>query len=190
MKYEWGCDRRHKQEDKSLKIHYFPPEAADNFSYFLHRNVHSRSAANVTIATMREQGACPAAFWCLHFHVCGTFTAFSSSLPGVSRALLHNFAGKSSVALEGVRAGYLFSFPPAVCRNQQVGCEQRNHMYRWYSSQAIKSFWSFDHKLNSVCHQHQDTLYGHVHLVAFMVTQLGISPQGTYCVLKLRLTSN
>lgn len=39
---------------------------------------------------------------------------------GVSRALLHNFAGKPSVALEGVKAGYLFSFPPAVCRNQQV----------------------------------------------------------------------
>ncbi|TKS75438.1 putative deoxyribonuclease tatdn3 [Collichthys lucidus] len=57
-------------------------------------NVHSRSAAKVTIATMKEQG--------------------------VSRALLHNFAGKPSVALDGVKAGYLFSFPPAVCRNQQV----------------------------------------------------------------------
>ncbi|XP_053193430.1 putative deoxyribonuclease tatdn3, partial [Scomber japonicus] len=56
-------------------------------------NVHSRSAAKVTIATMREQG--------------------------ISRALLHNFAGKPSVALEGVKAGYFFSFPPAVCRNQQ-----------------------------------------------------------------------
>ncbi|XP_022614673.1 putative deoxyribonuclease tatdn3 [Seriola dumerili] len=56
-------------------------------------NVHSRSAAKVTIETMREQG--------------------------ISRALLHNFAGKPSVALEGVKAGYLFSFPPAVCRNQQ-----------------------------------------------------------------------
>ncbi|XP_019966115.2 putative deoxyribonuclease tatdn3 isoform X1 [Paralichthys olivaceus] len=56
-------------------------------------NVHSRSAAKVTVETMREQG--------------------------ISRALLHNFAGKPSVALEGVKAGYLFSFPPAVCRNQQ-----------------------------------------------------------------------
>ncbi|XP_028461587.1 putative deoxyribonuclease tatdn3 isoform X1 [Perca flavescens] len=56
-------------------------------------NVHSRSAAKVVIATMREQG--------------------------VSRALLHNFAGKLAVALEGVKAGFLFSFPPAVCRNQQ-----------------------------------------------------------------------
>ncbi|XP_054474472.1 putative deoxyribonuclease tatdn3 isoform X2 [Anoplopoma fimbria] len=57
-------------------------------------NVHSRSAAKVAIETMREQG--------------------------ISRALLHNFAGKPSVALEGVKAGYLFSFPPAVCRNQQT----------------------------------------------------------------------
>ncbi|XP_031721921.1 putative deoxyribonuclease tatdn3 isoform X1 [Anarrhichthys ocellatus] len=56
-------------------------------------NVHSRSAAKVTIQTMREHG--------------------------ISRALLHNFAGKPSAALEGVKAGYLFSFPPAVCRNQQ-----------------------------------------------------------------------
>ncbi|XP_018538467.1 putative deoxyribonuclease tatdn3 isoform X1 [Lates calcarifer] len=56
-------------------------------------NVHSRSAARVTIETLRERG--------------------------ISRALLHNFAGKPSVALEGVKAGYLFSFPPAVCRNQQ-----------------------------------------------------------------------
>lgn len=56
-------------------------------------NIHSRSAARVTIETMREQG--------------------------ISRALLHNFAGKPSVALEAVKAGYLFSFPPAVGRNQQ-----------------------------------------------------------------------
>ncbi|XP_029986394.1 putative deoxyribonuclease tatdn3 isoform X3 [Sphaeramia orbicularis] len=56
-------------------------------------NVHSRSAAQVTIATMREHG--------------------------VQRALLHNFAGKPSVALEGVKDGYVFSFPPAVCRNTQ-----------------------------------------------------------------------
>ncbi|XP_034755285.1 putative deoxyribonuclease tatdn3 isoform X2 [Etheostoma cragini] len=63
-------------------------------------NVHSRSAAKVVIATMREQG--------------------------VSRALLHNFAGKPSVALEGVKAGFLFSFPPAVCRNHQVRNEPCN----------------------------------------------------------------
>uniref|UniRef100_A0A3Q4BL29 TatD DNase domain containing 3 n=1 Tax=Mola mola TaxID=94237 RepID=A0A3Q4BL29_MOLML len=56
-------------------------------------NVHSRSAAKVTTVTMRERG--------------------------VSRAPLHHFAGTPSVALEGVKAGYFFSFPPAVCRNQQ-----------------------------------------------------------------------
>ncbi|XP_034534481.1 putative deoxyribonuclease tatdn3 isoform X6 [Notolabrus celidotus] len=65
----------------------------ESASWLLERNVHSRSAAQVTIATMREQG--------------------------ISRALLHNFAGRPSAALEGVKAGYLFSFPPAVCRNQQ-----------------------------------------------------------------------
>ncbi|XP_061563143.1 putative deoxyribonuclease tatdn3 [Cololabis saira] len=56
-------------------------------------NVHSRSAAAVTIETMRQQGT--------------------------SRALLHNFAGKPSVALEAVKAGYFLSFPPAVCRSSQ-----------------------------------------------------------------------
>ncbi|KAL0967453.1 hypothetical protein UPYG_G00252430 [Umbra pygmaea] len=56
-------------------------------------NIHSRSAAKVTIATLKEQG--------------------------ITCALLHNFAGKLSIALEGVQAGYFFSFPPAVCRNNQ-----------------------------------------------------------------------
>lgn len=56
-------------------------------------NVHSRSAAKVTVTTMREEG--------------------------ISRALLHNFAGKLSVAFDGVKAGYFFSFPPAVCTNPQ-----------------------------------------------------------------------
>lgn len=56
-------------------------------------NVHSRSAAKVTIFTMREQG--------------------------ITGALLHNFAGKLSVAFDGVKAGYFFSFPPAVCTNPQ-----------------------------------------------------------------------
>ncbi|KAL7872188.1 hypothetical protein SRHO_G00071710 [Serrasalmus rhombeus] len=56
-------------------------------------NVHSRSAAKVTIATMKEQG--------------------------IRHALLHNFAGRPSVAMEGLQAGYYFSFPPAVSRNDQ-----------------------------------------------------------------------
>ncbi|XP_043075672.1 putative deoxyribonuclease tatdn3 isoform X3 [Puntigrus tetrazona] len=56
-------------------------------------NVHSRSAAKVTIATMKELG--------------------------IRQALLHNFAGKPSVAMEGVRAGFCFSFPPAVSKNEQ-----------------------------------------------------------------------
>ncbi|XP_061098414.1 putative deoxyribonuclease tatdn3 isoform X1 [Conger conger] len=60
---------------------------------FLHRNIHSRSAAKVTIDILKEEG--------------------------ISRALLHNFAGRPSVALEGVKMGYYFSFPPAVRRNEQ-----------------------------------------------------------------------
>ncbi|XP_036406154.1 putative deoxyribonuclease tatdn3 [Megalops cyprinoides] len=56
-------------------------------------NVHSRSAAKATIAVLKEQG--------------------------IGSALLHNFAGRCSVAMEGVQAGYYFSFPPAVCRSEQ-----------------------------------------------------------------------
>lgn len=54
-------------------------------------------------------------------HSSAEWKHFPSCPAGVSRALLHNFAGKPSVALEGVKAGFFFSFPPAVCRNQQVG---------------------------------------------------------------------
>nr|XP_023696723.1 putative deoxyribonuclease TATDN3 isoform X3 [Paramormyrops kingsleyae] len=57
-------------------------------------NVHSRSAARQTISVLKEQG--------------------------IGRALLHNFAGRPSVAMEGVKAGYCFSFPPAACRNEQT----------------------------------------------------------------------
>ncbi|XP_073485077.1 putative deoxyribonuclease tatdn3-A [Aquarana catesbeiana] len=57
------------------------------------RNVHSRSAGRQTIAFLKEQG--------------------------IEKALLHNFAGRPSAALEGVKAGYFFSFPPAVTKNNQ-----------------------------------------------------------------------
>ncbi|KAI3364597.1 hypothetical protein L3Q82_011376 [Scortum barcoo] len=81
------------QQDRDDQMNVFVKQLDIAKELELPVNVHSRSAAKVTIVTMREQG--------------------------ISRALLHNFAGKPSVALEGVKAGYLFSFPPAVCRNQQ-----------------------------------------------------------------------
>ncbi|XP_064411648.1 putative deoxyribonuclease tatdn3-A isoform X1 [Latimeria chalumnae] len=56
-------------------------------------NVHSRSAGRQTVAFLKEQG--------------------------IQKALLHNFAGRPSVAMEAVEAGYFFSFPPAVIRNDQ-----------------------------------------------------------------------
>lgn len=81
------------QQDRDDQMNVFIKQLNIAKELDLPVNVHSRSAAKVTIATMREHG--------------------------ISRALLHNFAGKPSVALEGVKAGYLFSFPPAVCRNQE-----------------------------------------------------------------------
>ncbi|XP_034534477.1 putative deoxyribonuclease tatdn3 isoform X2 [Notolabrus celidotus] len=81
------------QQDRDHMMEVFVKQLSIAKELDLPVNVHSRSAAQVTIATMREQG--------------------------ISRALLHNFAGRPSAALEGVKAGYLFSFPPAVCRNQQ-----------------------------------------------------------------------
>ncbi|KAM9608563.1 LOW QUALITY PROTEIN: putative deoxyribonuclease tatdn3-A [Morphnus guianensis] len=38
---------------------------------------------------------------------------------GVQDVLLHNFAGRQSVTLEGVQAGYYSSFPLAVTRHDQ-----------------------------------------------------------------------
>uniref|UniRef100_A0A3Q1GXI8 TatD DNase domain containing 3 n=1 Tax=Acanthochromis polyacanthus TaxID=80966 RepID=A0A3Q1GXI8_9TELE len=81
------------QQDRDDQMSVFIKQLSIAKELDLPVNVHSRSAAKVTIETMREQG--------------------------ISRALLHNFAGKPSIALEGVKAGYLFSFPPAVCRSQQ-----------------------------------------------------------------------
>uniref|UniRef100_A0A673LH66 TatD DNase domain containing 3 n=1 Tax=Sinocyclocheilus rhinocerous TaxID=307959 RepID=A0A673LH66_9TELE len=61
-------------------------------------NVHSRSAAKVAIATMKELG--------------------------IRQALLHNFASKPSVAMEGVQAGFFFSFLPAISKNEQSKINQ------------------------------------------------------------------
>lgn len=81
------------QQDRDDQVTVFIKQLSIAKELDLPVNVHSRSAARVTIETMKEQG--------------------------ISRALLHNFAGKPSVALEGVKAGYLFSFPPAVCKSKQ-----------------------------------------------------------------------
>ncbi|XP_029352393.1 putative deoxyribonuclease tatdn3 isoform X2 [Echeneis naucrates] len=81
------------QQDRDNQVTVFLKQLDVAKQLDLPVNIHSRSAAKVTIETMREQG--------------------------IRGALLHNFAGKPSVALEGVKAGYYFSFPPAVCRNQQ-----------------------------------------------------------------------
>lgn len=93
------------------------------------RNVHSRSAAKVTVATMRERGWWSAAVFLFTRLESGWMVKpFLFYFPsGITRALLHNFAGKPAVALEGMKAGYLFSFPPAVCRNQQVCVSCVNH---------------------------------------------------------------
>ncbi|KAK5903131.1 hypothetical protein CgunFtcFv8_006939 [Champsocephalus gunnari] len=85
------CAPSHRDREDQLSVFITQLGVATELQ--LPVNVHSRSAARVAMETMREQG--------------------------VGRALLRNFAGKPSVALEGVKAGFLFSFPPAVCRNHQ-----------------------------------------------------------------------
>ncbi|KAG8443743.1 hypothetical protein GDO86_009062 [Hymenochirus boettgeri] len=79
------------QREEQLKVFQMQMDIAKDLD--LPINVHSRSAGHQTIAFLKEQGA--------------------------QKVLLHNFAGRPSVALEGVRAGFYFSFPPAVTRNEQ-----------------------------------------------------------------------
>ncbi|XP_023203155.1 putative deoxyribonuclease tatdn3 isoform X2 [Xiphophorus maculatus] len=81
------------QQDRDDQMKVFIGQLDIAMEMDLPVNVHSRSAAKVTIDTMRRRG--------------------------ISRALLHNFSGKPAAALEAVEAGFFFSFPPAVCRNQQ-----------------------------------------------------------------------
>ncbi|KAK5879688.1 hypothetical protein CesoFtcFv8_022783 [Champsocephalus esox] len=78
------CAPSHRDREDQLSVFITQLGVATELQ--LPVNVHSRSAARVAMETMREQG--------------------------VGRALLRNFAGKPSVALEGVKAGLLFSFPP------------------------------------------------------------------------------
>uniref|UniRef100_A0A3P9PFT9 TatD DNase domain containing 3 n=1 Tax=Poecilia reticulata TaxID=8081 RepID=A0A3P9PFT9_POERE len=82
------------QQDRDDQMKVFIGQLDVAMEMDLPVNVHSRSAAKVTIDTMRRRG--------------------------ISRALLHNFSGKPAAAMEAVEAGFFFSFPPAVCRNQQV----------------------------------------------------------------------
>ncbi len=61
--------------------------------YDLPINVHSRSAGKQTLEILIGNG--------------------------VEKALLHNFSGKASTAIEGVKAGYYFSIPPSAVNSEQ-----------------------------------------------------------------------
>ncbi|XP_044147891.1 putative deoxyribonuclease tatdn3-A isoform X2 [Bufo gargarizans] len=80
-----------KEREEQLKVFQMQLDIAKQLD--LPVNVHSRSAGRQTMAFLKEQGA--------------------------QKVLLHNFAGRPSVALEGAQAGYFFSFPPAVANNDQ-----------------------------------------------------------------------
>ncbi|XP_051500182.1 putative deoxyribonuclease tatdn3 [Myxocyprinus asiaticus] len=83
----------HTTQERDEQIKVFAKQLEKSKELDLPVNVHTRSAAKVAIATMKELG--------------------------IRQALLHNFAGKTSVAMEGVQAGFCFSFPPAVSKNEQ-----------------------------------------------------------------------
>ncbi|XP_018431725.1 PREDICTED: putative deoxyribonuclease tatdn3-A [Nanorana parkeri] len=80
-----------KEREEQLKVLKLQLDFAKQWD--LPVNVHSRSAGRQTIEFLKEQG--------------------------IEKALLHNFAGRPSAALDGVKAGYFFSFPPAVTKNNQ-----------------------------------------------------------------------
>ncbi|NP_001090394.1 putative deoxyribonuclease tatdn3-A [Xenopus laevis] len=80
-----------EQREEQMKVFQMQLEMAKRMD--LPVNVHSRSAGRQTVSFLKEQGA--------------------------EKVLLHNFAGRPSAAQEGVQAGYFFSFPPAVIRNEQ-----------------------------------------------------------------------
>lgn len=80
-----------QQREEQQKVFRMQLSIAQSFD--LPVNVHSRSAGRQTISFLKEHG--------------------------VQKVLLHNFAGRLSAALEGAQAGYYFSFPPAITRNNQ-----------------------------------------------------------------------
>nr|XP_033792792.1 putative deoxyribonuclease tatdn3-A isoform X2 [Geotrypetes seraphini] len=80
-----------QEREEQKRVFQVQLEVAKKFD--LPVNVHSRSAGRQTISFLKEQG--------------------------IQNVLLHNFAGRLTAALEGVQAGYFFSFPPAVTRNDQ-----------------------------------------------------------------------
>uniref|UniRef100_A0A8C1FY65 TatD DNase domain containing 3 n=1 Tax=Cyprinus carpio TaxID=7962 RepID=A0A8C1FY65_CYPCA len=80
-----------QERDEQIKV--FTKQLEISKELNLPVNVHSQSAAKVTIATMKELG--------------------------IRQVLLQNFAGKPSVAMEEVQARFYFSFSPAVSKNEQ-----------------------------------------------------------------------
>ncbi|XP_069090014.1 putative deoxyribonuclease tatdn3-A [Pleurodeles waltl] len=80
-----------QQREEQQKVFQMQLSIAQSFD--LPVNVHSRSAGRQAVSFLKEHG--------------------------VQKVLLHNFAGRPSAALEGAQAGYFFSFPPAVTRNNQ-----------------------------------------------------------------------